>query len=97
LGANAGIDPGTSGALFFDAFQSSRTSYIGAAANAQAITADVTEVDAADLNAYTEMPEPAEYTLEELPEPGSYDDTDDDMEDEQQLDESIFLPYLNRE
>jgi glucose/arabinose dehydrogenase len=64
LGANAGIDAGTRGTVFFDGFESHRTSYIGPDASAAAIVADVTEVDAADLNSYTEEPEPAEYTQE---------------------------------
>jgi hypothetical protein len=67
LGAIAGIDSGTRGAYFFDAFESRRSGYIGAApdASAIAIVADGQTIGATELSLYTETTEddPAEATL----------------------------------
>lgn len=65
LGANAGIDNGTRGVTFIDGFVSRRTTYIGPAPGANVAVAEGLVIEAAQLNYFTDEPEPAEYT--ELP------------------------------
>jgi glucose/arabinose dehydrogenase len=88
LGANAGIDAGTRGVMFFDGFVSRRTTYIGPSQSAQVAVAEGLVVDPAEMNAYTEEPEPAEYT-----EPLQAPDEGDPAVD---LGPSFYLPYINR-
>jgi hypothetical protein len=54
LGALSGIDTGTRGTYFFDAFESRRQTYIGLAPGVQVAVADETALDAAELQTWTE-------------------------------------------
>jgi uncharacterized repeat protein (TIGR01451 family) len=84
LGAAAGIDPNTQGVYFIDAFESRRASAIGPAAGAQAIVAEMTEVDPAELYGYVDEIETEPPAEEQLPDP------------QQTPQNPLYLPFLPR-
>jgi hypothetical protein len=100
LGAISGIDSGTRGSYYFDAFESRRANYIGPAAGI-AISASEA-ADPTELNAYTEE----ELTEEDMQpptdeEPLEGEDPNEESPDEETPDEeqgtpSLFLPWMNR-
>jgi hypothetical protein len=92
MGVMGGIDPGTSGTAFFDAFESRRQSYIGPAgvqlAEAGEAMGEGVMGDPAEVNAYTDTDEsdPAEVQLMQ-----------DLLEQEQtQGGHDLYLPAITR-
>jgi len=81
LGAVAGIDPGTHGTEFFDAFESRHTSYIGAAAGGPVIAASASNPD--EINAWTEGEQSQNPNFAQQPQSPS-------------LDQHLFLPFSAR-
>ncbi|HXF62205.1 MAG TPA: hypothetical protein VNK95_11345, partial [Caldilineaceae bacterium] len=67
LGAVAGIDSGTGGVYYFDAFESRRQSYIGAAPGAQAPPPSLSPADPAALHIWTEEEAVPEEEMEPFP------------------------------
>jgi hypothetical protein len=82
LGAVAGVDEHTRGVYFTDAFESRRASAIGPAVGAQAIVAEVSEVDPAELYGYVDEIETETPVEEHLPDP------------QQTPQHPLYLPFL---
>jgi len=80
LGPTGGIDPGTHGTEYFDAFESNRTSYIGQAAGGPAVVA-VAASAPAEIHSWTEEDQSLNPNLA----PDQISPTFDQM----------FLPFLN--
>jgi hypothetical protein len=57
LGVVGGIDSGTRGSLFFDAFESRQQSYIGPAAGVEVTIAEAAPVNPEWLHAWVEQPD----------------------------------------